>query len=131
MMWSAAAPGIVSVRLPEAPRWLLGDGPLPFPRSAFTGWAAGNVHRHDLRHAGATLSAQLGATTRELMARLGNASPRAALIYQHAAQERDRSLADARDQAAAPISGTDHRCARWTRDEGRYAQRIPILEHRR
>jgi integrase len=54
---------------------------------------ADNVTLHDLRHAGATLAAQAGATTRELMARLGHASPRAALRYQHASTERDRELA--------------------------------------
>ncbi len=59
------------------------------------------VHLHDLRHAGATLSAQLGATTKELMARLGHASPRAALIYQRAADGRDRVLADRLEELAA------------------------------
>ena len=39
---------------------------------------------HDLRHTGNTLVAATGATPRELMARMGHASPRAALIYQHA-----------------------------------------------
>lgn len=36
-----------------------------------------------------------GASTKELMARLGQSSPRAALIYQHATKERDREIADA------------------------------------
>ncbi|MGQ0825115.1 MAG: hypothetical protein ACT4OX_08855 [Actinomycetota bacterium] len=53
---------------------------------------------HDLRHAGATLAAQAGATTRELMARLGHSSPRAALRYQHASAERDRGLAARLDE---------------------------------
>jgi hypothetical protein len=35
-----------------------------------------------------TLAAYTGATTKELMARLGHASPRAAMIYQHAAADR-------------------------------------------
>lgn len=51
------------------------------------------VTLHDLRHAAGTLAAWTGATTRELMARLGHASPRAALRYQHAAQDRDRDIA--------------------------------------
>ena len=38
---------------------------------------------HDLRHTGNTLAASTGASTKELMSRLGHASPRAALIYQH------------------------------------------------
>jgi integrase len=58
----------------------------------------GTIHLHDLRHAGATLAAQSGATTRELMARLGHASPRAALIYQHAAEDRDQAIAVALDR---------------------------------
>jgi integrase len=50
---------------------------------------------HDLRHTGNTLAASTGASTRELMARMGHASARAALIYQHASAERDRAIADA------------------------------------
>lgn len=50
---------------------------------------------HDLRHSAATLAATTGASTKELMARLGHASPRAALIYQHATRDRDRAIAEA------------------------------------
>ena len=53
------------------------------------------VRFHDLRHTGNTLAATTGASTRELMARMGHASPRAALIYQHASADRDRAIADA------------------------------------
>jgi integrase len=53
------------------------------------------VRPHDLRHTGNTLAAATGASTRELMARLGHASPRAALIYQHATEDRDDALAKA------------------------------------
>ena len=48
---------------------------------------------HDLRHTGNTLAASTGASTKELMARMGHASPRAALIYQHATPDRDRTIA--------------------------------------
>jgi integrase len=51
------------------------------------------LHIHDLRHTGATLSAATGATLKELMARLGHSSLRAALIYQHATRDRDRLIA--------------------------------------
>ncbi len=44
-------------------------------------------HFHDLRHTGNTLAAASGASTRELMHRMGHASMRAALIYQHATSE--------------------------------------------
>jgi len=49
---------------------------------------------HDLRHTGNTLAAMTGASTKELMSRMGHASPRAALIYQHATADRDRMIAD-------------------------------------
>ncbi len=53
-----------------------------------------DMHPHDLRHHAATLMAQMpGITTKELMARIGHSSPRAALIYQHATAERDRQVA--------------------------------------
>jgi integrase len=58
---------------------------------------------HSLRHTGATLAAQAGATTRELMERLGHSTPRAAMIYQHATHERDQAIADA--LAAAATAG--------------------------
>lgn len=56
------------------------------------------LHLHDLRHTGATYAADTGATTRELMKRLGHSSPRAALIYQHAREERDQVIADGIDE---------------------------------
>lgn len=49
---------------------------------------------HDLRHTGAVLAASTGATLAELMARLGHASPGAAMRYQHAAADRDRVIAE-------------------------------------
>ena len=48
---------------------------------------------HDLRHTGAVLAAQSGATLAELMHRLGHTTPAAAMRYQHAAAERDREIA--------------------------------------
>ncbi|MEU4462600.1 tyrosine-type recombinase/integrase [Streptomyces sp. NPDC024017] len=53
------------------------------------------LHFHDLRHTGNTLAASTGASTRELMARMGHSTTRAALIYQHASAARDRLIADA------------------------------------
>jgi len=52
-------------------------------------------HFHDLRHTGNTLAAATGASTKELMSRMGHASPRAALIYQHATKDRDAAIAAA------------------------------------
>jgi len=50
---------------------------------------------HDLRHTGAVLAASTGATLVELMARLGHSTAGAALRYQHAAQDRDKVIAQA------------------------------------
>ena len=52
-----------------------------------------DLHFHDLRHTGNTLAAGQGASLRELMERKGHSSSRAALIYQHATQERDEAIA--------------------------------------
>lgn len=58
---------------------------------------------HDLRHTGAVLAAQTGATLAELMSRLGHSTPGAALRYQHAAQDRDMAIARA---LSALVDGT-------------------------
>ena len=60
------------------------------------------THLHDLRHAGLTLAAQSGATLKELMSLAGHSSPRAALIYQHAAEHRAVSAGRGHVRAAAP-----------------------------
>jgi integrase len=53
-----------------------------------------DMRPHNLRHYAATLTARMpGITTKELMARIGHSSPRAALLYQHATAERDRQVA--------------------------------------
>ncbi len=58
------------------------------------------IHFHDLRHTGNMLTADAGANLRELMARMGHASTRAAMIYLHSTDERQRTLADAVGKAA-------------------------------
>jgi integrase len=59
------------------------------------------VRLHDLRHTGATLAAATGASTRELMLRLGHASSDAALRYQHATANRDEAIARALSSLAS------------------------------
>jgi integrase len=70
--------------------------------NTLVGWSAAvatigkpGLHFHDLRHTGNHLAAKTGATLRDLMDRMGQDSPRAALIYQHGSQEADRKIADA------------------------------------
>jgi integrase len=53
------------------------------------------IHFHDLRHTGNILTATAGASLRELMARMGHASTRAALVYLHDTNERQRAIAAA------------------------------------
>jgi integrase len=61
------------------------------------------LHPHDLRHAAGTFFAQQGATTREIMARLGHRSRAAADRYQHAATRRDAELAARLDAATEAV----------------------------
>jgi integrase len=58
------------------------------------------VHMHDLRHTGNQLVANAGANPKELMARMGHDSERAAVIYLQSSRERQRALADAVGEAA-------------------------------
>lgn len=54
----------------------------------------GHLHLHDLRHSGAVLVASTGAPLKQVMARLGHSSMRAAMIYQHAVEQQDQAIAD-------------------------------------
>jgi integrase len=55
---------------------------------------------HDLRHTGGTLTAAVGGTLAEVMARLGHSTPAAALRYLHVAAGRDREIAAALSKLA-------------------------------
>ncbi|WP_211336652.1 tyrosine-type recombinase/integrase [Luteococcus japonicus] len=61
---------------------------------------------HHLRHTGAVLAAQSGATLSELMGRLGHATPAMAMIYQHAAADRDREIAKHLSEMARKASAS-------------------------
>ena len=63
-------------------------------KAGFAGVGKPDMRVHDLRHVGATLAAQAGATTKELMRRIGHTTPVMAMRYQIAAQERDAAIAD-------------------------------------
>jgi integrase len=55
------------------------------------------LHFHDLRHTGNQFAAQSGAALRDLMARMGHDSERAAMIYQHEARGADHAITNAID----------------------------------
>lgn len=52
------------------------------------------MHWHDLRHTGATMAAQVGATLREIQDRLGHSTVAAAMRYQHSTDTRQAELAE-------------------------------------
>jgi integrase len=56
---------------------------------------------HDLRHTAATLAAAAGATTKELMERMGHTSSAVALRYQHVMTDRQAAIAAALDGLAS------------------------------
>ncbi len=56
---------------------------------------------HDLRHTGQTMAAATGATIKDLMRRLGHASPAASYRYLHAVDGRDAEIASALSELAA------------------------------
>jgi integrase len=70
------------------------------------------VHFHDLRHAGNVLAAGAGANLRELMERMGHSTSRAALVYLHSTDERQRKVADALGELArAELQGERKRAS--------------------
>jgi len=79
----------------------------PIRRSNFgkmSGWThavasigAEGLHFHDLRHTGNTFAAAGGAGIKDLMARMGHDSERAAMIYQHQARGADKAITDSID----------------------------------
>ncbi|MFB0616181.1 tyrosine-type recombinase/integrase [Streptomyces sp. AGS-58] len=80
----------------------VGEKGAPFRRTSFgRKWrrartAAGlpdDFRFYDLRHTGHTLSTRSGATLKDTMVRAGQSSEKAALIYQHSDEERQRDVA--------------------------------------
>ncbi|HEV2375796.1 MAG TPA: site-specific integrase [Streptosporangiaceae bacterium] len=81
------------------------------------------IHFHDLRHTGNTLTANAGANLRELMARMGHASTRAALIYLHSTDQRQREIADTLGTLAAAEMRQGNKRTRRRTGEGSGTQR--------
>jgi integrase len=85
----------------------------PWARALAKAGLPAEVHVHDLRHTGNTLTGEAGASLAELMNRMGHSSTRAARVYLHAREERDRQLASTLDKMARRelrrSSGTQNR----------------------
>lgn len=97
---------------PRSPMFLRSDGEPITNHALGQAWrraarrvGLGQFHPHDVRHAGLTMAAQFGATTRELMARAGHSTARASLLYQHAAEERNVAIAAGLDALAGAALG--------------------------
>lgn len=74
---------------------------------AVTSIGAEGLHVHDLRHTGNHFAAASGAKLKDLMARMGHDSERAALIYQHETRGADQSITDAIDSHVLAERGKD------------------------
>ena len=78
--------------------------------SAMAASSSAGLHFHDLRHIGNQFAANSGAALKDLMARMGHDTERAALIYQHEARGADKRITDAIDthvQAEQPNDDDD------------------------
>jgi integrase len=96
---------------PGAVVFATGTGTTPARANLGTTWrracaAAGvpQVRLHDLRHVAQVFAAEAGATLPELMARLGHATPAAALVYLHARTDRDLNLTQALATAMTDVA---------------------------
>jgi integrase len=65
------------------------------------------LHFHDLRHTGNQFAANSGVGLKDLMARMGHDSERAALIYQHEARGADQRITNAIDSHVEAEQGKD------------------------
>ncbi|MGI8881243.1 MAG: tyrosine-type recombinase/integrase [Jatrophihabitans sp.] len=93
-------------------------------KAAAAGVGVPLLHFHDLRHTGNTFAASTpGASTRDLMERMGHDSMQAALIYQHRTRGADRRIASSLDdRLPAVIARGSHAV---DLDEQRRARRGP------
>jgi integrase len=80
-----------------------------------------NLHFHDLRHTGNQLAADMGVSTKNLMARMGHDNERAALRYQHKSAKGDRAIADGLDALVQAERGQDDE-----NDEGASGALVPV-----
>ena len=109
----------LAVFVQPEPGALVFPGPMggPLRRGNFNravGWSnvvvavgAPGLHFHDLRHTGNTFAAATGAALKDLMARMGHDSERAAMIYQHEARGADAAITGGIDAHVQAERGED------------------------
>jgi integrase len=83
---------------------------------------------HDLRHTAATLALTAGATPRELMERMGDASSSVAARYQHVMEGRDSAIAAALDDLIRAAAMVAHGKQEHDSEGTRGARRPPRRE---
>jgi integrase len=96
--------GVRTVTLPTAAVDALADH-----LARFTPTDRDDLTWHDLRHSVMTLVALTGATLPELMQRAGHSTPRAALHYQHAADDAQRRIAERLDGVVSSVRSARRR----------------------
>jgi len=89
-----------------------------WPQAVMSVGAEG-LHFHDLRHTGNTFTAAGGAGIKDLMARMGHDSERAAMIYQHQARGADKTITSAIDIHIVTERGRDD-------DDGAGGTLVPV-----
>ncbi|TDD39052.1 hypothetical protein E1287_04395 [Actinomadura sp. KC06] len=80
-----------------------------------------NLLFHDLRPTGNQLAADMGVSTKNLMARMGHDNERAALRYQRKSAKGDRAIADGLDALVQAERGEDD-----DEDGGAAGARMPM-----
>jgi integrase len=87
------------------------------------------IHSHDPRHAGNTLTADAGASLRELMDRMGHSSTRAALIYQHSSGRKAGSspMRSARPPGRHSSRQRHHLARTWHTTPATSHERLPPI----
>ncbi|MDH6123659.1 tyrosine-type recombinase/integrase [Kitasatospora sp. GP82] len=107
----------------------VGERGAPFRRSTFgRKWRKArakigmdDLHFYDLRHTGNVLAASTGASLKDLMAHMGHASVRAALIYQHATAEQQTKISNGICAAVVDIRTRRRRAPSESTKEAREA----------
>lgn len=91
---------------------------------------AEGLHFHDLRHTGNHFAAASGASLRDLMARMGHDSERAAIIYQHEARGADQVITGALDAYIETATTRLGRLDDRSTEADAHAANGPLMAHR-
>src|SRR5215471_3739117 len=88
---------------------------------------AAGLHFHDLRHTGNHFAAASGASLKDLMARMGHDSERAAIIYQHEARGADLAITSAIDAHIEAAKPGQHQAAEHSRGTSPRSANGPLM----